>query len=356
MASLTRLALLAVSTGLIAAAGLAPRPVRVQTVQFTPSAQSVTYSGTIEARVQAELAFRVSGKVIDRPVNLGDHVSAGQVLARLDPTDLRLAVEAQLQAVAADMADAANARAERQRYARLGQASPAFMQSELEKRQAAALMADARLAQARRQLAQAQDQLAYASLRADADGAITALPVQVGQVVQAGQTVATLAHAQEIEADVDVPENRLPDVRAADRIEVTLWSAPDRKLRGRLREIGALADASSRTFNVRVSLLDPPPQGVLGMTATVRFEHEAGAPVALLPASAIADAAGQPAVWVLDPAASRAALRPVQVAALSNDGTVAISAGLHAGDQVITAGANEMRNDMPVVAWRGAEH
>jgi RND family efflux transporter MFP subunit len=356
MASLTRLALLAVSTGLIAAADLAPRPVRVQTVQFTPSEQALTYSGTIEARVQAELAFRVGGKVIERPVNLGDHVKAGQVLARLDPTDLRLALEAQLQAVAADAADAANSRAELRRYARLGQSSPAYMQSELEKRQATALMADARLAQARRQLAQDQDQLDYAVLRADADGAITALPMQVGQVVQAGQTVATLAHAQEIEADVDVPENRLPDVRAADRVTVALWSAPDQKLRGKVREIGALADSSSRTFSVRVSLLDPPPQGVLGMTATVQFDHDGGTPVALLPASAIADAAGKPAVWVLDPAASRATLRPVQVAALANDGTVAISAGLHNGDQVITAGANEVRNDMPLVAWVGAQH
>jgi RND family efflux transporter MFP subunit len=356
MAFLPRLAILAVSAGLIAASGQAARPVRVQTVHFSPSEQTLTYSGTIEARVQADLAFRVGGKITERPVNLGDHVKAGQVLARLDPADLRLSLEAQMQAVAADLADARNAQAELRRYARLGANSPAYMESEYEKRQSAAAMAEARLAQARRQLGQAQDQLAYAELRADADGAITALPMQVGQVVASGQTVATLAHGQEIEANVDVPENRLPDIRAADRVTVSLWSAPDRKLRGRIREIGALADSASRTFSVRVTLLDPPPQGGLGMTATVEFAHEAGAPVALLPAAALADEGGRAAVWVLDPAASRAALRPVQVAAITGDGMVAITGGLHDGEQVVTAGASEMRADLPVMAWAGAQH
>jgi RND family efflux transporter MFP subunit len=359
MALPTRLApsaALALAGILITAADLAPRPVRVQSVQFTQSDQALTYSGTIEARVQADLAFRVGGKIIERPVNLGDHVTAGQMLARLDPTDLQLALEAQIQAVASDAADAANARAELRRYARLGQTSPAYMASEYEKRQSTAAMADARLAQARRQLGQAQDQLAYATLRADADGAITALPMQIGQVVQTGQTVATLAHSREIEANVDVPENRLPDVRAATTVTVTLWSAPDRPMRGKVREIGALADSASRTFGVRITLLDPPPEGSLGMTATVRFDRASGTPVALLPASALADSQGRAAVWVLDSATSRASLRPVLVAALSGDGTVAVAGGLRPGELVVTAGAGEIRADMPVVAWAGAQH
>jgi RND family efflux transporter MFP subunit len=356
MAFLSRLAVLALSGSLIAAAGQVARPVRVQTVHFSPAEQALTYSGTIEARVQADLAFRVGGKIIERPVNLGDHVKAGQLLARLDPADLRLSLEAQVQVVAADAADASNTLAELRRYARLGAGSPAYMESEHEKRQSAAAMAQARLAQARRQLAQAQDQLAYAELRADADGAITALPMQVGQVVSSGQTVATLAHGREIEANVDVPENRLPDIRAADRVMVALWSAPDRKLRGRIREIGALADSASRTFSVRVTLLDPPPENGLGMTATVEFAHEAGAPLAMLPAGALTDEGGKPAVWVLDPSSSRAALRLVQVAAMTGDGMVAVTGGLHEGEQVVTAGASEMRADLPVMAWAGAQH
>jgi RND family efflux transporter MFP subunit len=356
MPPLSRLTLLCLSAAATAAAGPAPRPVRVQTVSFSPSEQSLTYSGTIQARIQADIAFRVAGKIIERPVNLGDHVTAGQLIARLDPTDLRWSLEAQAQAAAADAADAANASAELRRYTRLGPASPAFMSSEYDKRQSAAAMAQARLAQARRLFAQAQDQLAYTELRADADGAITSLPAQIGQVVSIGQTIATLAHGREIEADVAIPENRLPDIRAAGQISVALWSDPSRPLRGRLREIGALADPASRTFNVRITLIDAPPQDSLGMTAAVRFSRAAGPPLALLPASALTDAQGSPAMWVLDAGIARACLHPVQIAAVADNGMVAVSAGLHQGDQVVTAGTAELRPDLPVIAWAGTQH
>ena len=162
------------------------------------------------------LGFRVAGKVNARPVDIGDHVTAGQVLARLDPTDARLAVEADVQAVRAAEAEAVNARAEFQRYQRLGRGSPAYIASEYDRRQAAVDGAEARLAQAQRQLALAHDQLVYTELQADADGVITDLKLELGQVVAAGQTVITLAHTAETEIVLDVPENRLPDIRAAD--------------------------------------------------------------------------------------------------------------------------------------------
>jgi RND family efflux transporter MFP subunit len=342
---------------IVGAAEPAPVPVRVETVRFTQAEQAVVYSGTIAARVQAELAFRVGGKIIERPINAGDRVKAGQVLARLDPTDLRLNLDVARQAVASAEADAANAAAERQRYARLGIGSAAYMASEDDRRRAAAQMASARLIQARRQLALAADQLGYAELRADADGAIAALTMQVGQVVQAGQTVAVLSHSQEIEAAVDVPENRLPDVRAADDITVSLWSAPDVTLHGRVREIGALADAASRTFSVKVTLLDPLPQDAgLGMTATVRFARKAGPSVALLPASALADVSGRPAVWVLNASSGHAELRQVDVAALAGDGSVALRGGVSGGEQVVTAGLTGLRADLPVRPWDGPTH
>jgi RND family efflux transporter MFP subunit len=330
-----------------------PRPVRVQTVEMTSSEVSLTYSGTVQARVLADLGFRVAGKVVDRPVNIGDFVKAGQVIAKLDPTDLSLNHEADEQAVAAARASAVNTRAEFERYGKMGQKSAAFLPSEFDKRQAAMLSAEAKLAQAERQLALASDQLSYTTLRADADGLITALPAQVGQVMTAGQTVASIAYAAETEVLVDVPENRLADVRATSDIAVTLWSSPGEKLRGRLREIGALADPASRTFAVRITLLDRPHNLALGMTAAVRFTHPAGAPVAVLPATAIADQGGHPAVWVLDPQRERAALRPVQVAAYRADGTVAIASGLASGDKVVTAGKLQLDPDMPVTAWSG---
>jgi RND family efflux transporter MFP subunit len=357
MAVVLRFALLGIALGLTAAADLPPRPVRVQTIALLPSERVATYSGTIQARVQADLAFRVGGKIVERPVDLGDRVREGQLLARLDPTDLRYALEAQSQAVASAEADAANARAEMQRYERLGRTSPAFMLSEYVRRQTALSGAEAKLAQASRQEALARNQLAYGELRADADGLVTALPMQVGQVVQAGQAVATLAHSREIEAAVDVPENRLPEVRAADAVTVTLWSAPDRPIRGRVREIGALADSASRTFAVKITLIDAPAQDIgLGMTAAVRFVRHAGPPAALLPASALTDRDGTPAVWVLDSKAARASLRPVTLAGASDDGMVSVTGGLRAGEQVVTAGVEQMRADLPVSAWAGAAY
>jgi len=331
-----------------------PRPVLVSSVAMTPWETAVSYSGTVQARVQANLAFRVGGKVVERPVDIGDKLKAGQVLARLDPKDLRLSLETAEHVVRAALADAANAQADFARYQRLGPGSPAYIPAEFDKRQAALDGTAARLAQAQRQLSLAHDQLDYAELRADADGVITALPVEVGQVVAAGQTVAALAHTAETEIAVDVPENRLPDIRAATDVTVALWSAPDQVLHGRVREVGALADPASRTFMVKVAVLDPPASQLgLGMTASVRFAHQAGAPVALLPAAAVMDKAGGPAVWVFDPARQRAALRPVRIEAWRGDGQAVVAEGLSQGDLVVAAGASLLDADLPVVAWAG---
>lgn len=331
-----------------------PRPVLVSSVAMTPRETAVTYSGTVQARVQANLAFRVGGAVVERPVDIGDNVKVGQLLARLDPKDLRLSLETAEHVVRAALADAANAQADFARYQRLGRGSPAYIPAEFDKRQAALDGTAARLAQAQRQLSLARDQLDYAELRADADGVITALPVEVGQVVAAGQTVAALAHTAATEIAVDVPENRLPDIHAATDITVALWSAPDKALHGRLREVGALADPASRTFMVKVAVLDPPTgQLGLGMTASVRFAHKAGAPVALLPAAAVVDKGGSPAVWVFDPARQRAALRPVRIEAWRGDGQAVVAEGLSQGDLVVAAGASLLDADLPVVAWAG---
>jgi multidrug efflux system membrane fusion protein len=329
-----------------------PRPVRVQTVHFQPAQETVTYAGTVQARVQASLGFRVAGKVTARMVDIGNHVTAGQVLARLDPTGARLAVEADAQAVRAAEAEAVNARAEFQRYQRLGRGSPAYIASEYDRRRAAVDAAEARLAQAQRQLAMARDQLDYTELKADADGVITDLKLEPGQVVTAGQSVITLAHTAETEVALDVPENRLPAIRAADNIEIRLWSEPDRVLPGRVREIGALADPMSRTFAIRVTVLGEVPG--LGVTASVRFSHNRLQRVARLAASAVVSVDGVPSVWVLDAATHRATAHPVAIAGWLGDGEVAISDGVAEGAQVVTAGASQLDAATPVTAWAGA--
>ena len=338
------------------AAEPAPRPVRVQTVSFSPSQTAITYPGTVQARVQATLGFRVGGKVTQRAVDIGDYVTAGQVLAQLDPADIRLTLEADAQVVRATEAEAVNARAEYRRYQKLGRESPAWLPSEFDRRQAALDSAEARLAQAQRQLALARDQVDYATLVADADGVITDLRLEVGQVVAAGQTVFTLAHTAETEIVVDVPENRLPDIRAAESVSIRLWSQPDVVMPGKVREFGALADPVSRTFAVTVTIQQatPAPLPGLGMTASVRFAKAGASPVARLPGSAVVSVNGVPSVWVLDPVARRARPHAVKIAAWTGDGDVAVSSGIDSGAQVVTAGAALLDTATPVTAWVGA--
>jgi RND family efflux transporter MFP subunit len=191
-------------------------------------------------------------------------------------------------------------------------------------------------------------------LTADADGVITALPAQVGQVVASGQTIAALARTDEIEVVVDVPENRLAHVRTAKEVNIKLWADPDRVLSGRIREIGAQADASSRTFTIKLTVLEPPPGLLaLGMTAIVTFLAPAPAPVAIVPGTALTHRNGAAAVWVYDPARGRASLRPVTVSNYGPDGTVAIASGLDPDEQVVTAGVTEIDSEMRLTLWTG---
>nr|WP_294524199.1 efflux RND transporter periplasmic adaptor subunit [uncultured Rhodopila sp.] len=329
------------------------RPVRVTAVHFAPRAAPATFSGSVQPRTSADLAFQAGGRVIRRPVNIGDHVTAGQMIAELDLSDLHYAREAAEAAMRAAEADAASARADLARYQRLGQTSAAYLPSEFDRRKAASQMADARLTQTAWQAAIARDQLRYGTLTADADGVITALPVQVGQVVSAGQTAATLAHSAETEVAIDVPENRLAAIRAATLVTISPWAAPSVTLHGRVREIGGQADAASRTFAVRVTVTDAPP-GLLqpGMTAMVNVAAT-GDDLAVLPGSALCDQDGAPAVWVLDLAKGHAARRPVRVAGYRGDGAVLIQSGVAEGEQVVTAGTSEIGPDMTLTAWTG---
>lgn len=353
-ALLVCLALLACDKPLPAQVETPPRPVRVQTVVFTEPRATLTYSGTVQARRQADLAFRVGGKVTARPVDLGARVHAGDVLARLDPADLVLSAEAAQNAMAAAVADATNARLEFQRYENLGRASPAFLASEREKRVAANMMANARLAQSQRQYALALSQQNYGTLLADTDGVVVALPVEIGQVVAAGQSVMTLAQTAETEVLVDLPENRLPELRAADEIAVVPWSDPALSLVGQVREVAARADPASRTFAVRIAVRNAGDELRLGGTATVRLSGHGSGPVAILPAAALGDCDGKPCVWVLDEQRGRAVPRPVAVAAFQDD-HVAIASGLQPGDQVVTAGVTQLDPALAVVAWAGAQ-
>jgi len=332
----------------------ASHPVRVTQVSLRPLVTPLILSGSVQARVQVDLGFRVAGKIIARPVDIGQHVKAGQMLAALDPSDLAYGEESAAAALRSAQANAAQADADLRRYQTLGTNSPAYLPSEFDHRAAAARVAREAVVQAERQLALAHDQRSYSTLAADADGIVTAVPGQIGQVVAAGQTVVALAHGDEIEIVADVPENRLEDLRGASDITASLWALPDLTLRARLRDLGGLADPASRTFAVKLAIPDAPRDRLaLGMTATVTIRRS-GAPMAVLPAGAITDDEGKPAVWVLNTTSHHAAKRRVTVAGYDQDGHVAIAAGLHEGETVVSAGAQAITADMILSEWAGA--
>jgi len=316
------------------------RPVNVIKVQQAPSAQEATYTGDVRARYETALGFRVGGKLVARNVEVGSVVKRGQVLASLDPSDFRLNIEAQRSQLAAAEADYLQARDELERYRNLFQ-QKFVSAAEFDRRQNAYNVAKARFEQAQAQLGVSQNQSAYTALRADQDGIVTGLSAEVGQVVAAGQEVMRVAQLDEKEVLVSVPESRLEELRRARNVTISLWAAPDAVFKGRIREVSPAADPVTRTYAVKVTILDPTPRIQLGMTANVSLEQGGSASVVRLPLAALYNQGEKPAVWVVDPKTGTVALRPVSVARYTQD-AVEISAGLAPGDVVVRAGVHKL--------------
>lgn len=313
-----------------------PTPVRVQRVAVEAAAEARAYTGVVHARYETDLGFRVAGKIAERLVNIGDRVKRDQALARLDPTDFRLALEAGEAELAAAKSSLAQAAAEEQRSAKLVAdrwVSPATY----EQKKATADEAHARVERAERSLSLARNQVAYAELHANEAGVITALPVEVGQVVAVGQLVARLAQLTEREVVVAIPESRLDDVRAADAT-VDLWADGSRRYAATLRELSPQADPVTRTYQARFTIESPDETVVLGMTATVRLVRRQSRLVVRLPPGAVNNDSRGASVWVVTPDDKHLRRTPVDVLEIRQD-DVLIASGLNAGDRVVALGA-----------------
>ncbi len=316
----------------------AERPVQVQSVAFGPADTVREFVGVVRARHETDLGFRVAGKIMTRAVNVGDTVHTGDVVAELDPQDLDLQVQsaqAELDAATSNLADAA---AEEARYAAL-KLRAAVAAADYDHKKAAKDEAVGRLERARRALDLANNQRAYAQLKVDVDGVITATPAEPGQVVALGQPVARLAHHGEMEALVALPETALGEARQSEAT-VTLWSDPGRDLKAHLRELSPQADATTRTYAARFTIEHPDAGVALGMTATVRLAHPSSARVAKLPLSAVINRGSGPAVYLVDQAGALE-LRPVEVAAFVENAAL-ITAGIADGDRVVTLGVQKL--------------
>lgn len=318
----------------------APRAVIAQVVGTKPADGANVYSGEVRARSENDLAFRVGGKVVARYVDVGTAVRKGQPLARLDPQDAQLAVDAARSALAAAEADHALAKAEVERYRDL-YARKFVSQAVLDARETAFNTTKARLDQASAQLATAQNQSSYTTLAAESDGVITAVSLEPGQVVSPGQAVMRFARPEEKEVLISVPESRLAELRDAGEILVRVLAAPDKPYRGRIREIAPHADPATRTFAVKITLIEPDSAVQLGMTANVALGERAAEAVITVPLSALTQVDGKPAVWVVDPQTSKVNLRPVQIGAYREDGAT-LTGGLARGEVVVTAGVHKL--------------
>lgn len=323
-----------------AAAEAVVRPARVMEIAYRREGQSLVLAGTVVPRIESQLGFRVSGKIVRRAVDVGAVVQAGQLIAELDPTDYRLAVENARAAFAAAEGDYMRAKADHERYLQLRN-SAAFMQQTLDTRKSASVTAQGRMDQAKSQLESAEHNLDYTELKADADGVITAVQAEAGQVVAQGQSVVKLARTNELEILVGVPEHRLQAARAVDSATFELWSEPGKRHAAKLRELSPSADPVTRTYPARFSVLDKPAFIGLGMTANLTFERPDAQPVAEVPLAAIFQHGTRPAVWVVDKESGTVELRPVQIARWRSD-TAAILSGVKDGELIATAGVHKL--------------
>jgi multidrug efflux system membrane fusion protein len=318
----------------------APRPVIAQVAGAKAVESANVYSGEVRARYENDLAFRVGGKVVARLVDVGATVRKGEPLARLDPQDAQLNVESARQQLAAAEADHVLAKAELERYREL-RAKQYVSQAVLDARETTFDTTKARLEQARAQAQVARNQSSYMTLVAEADGVITAVNVEAGQVVSAGQPVMRFARPEEKEVAISVPESRLGELRDAKDIQIAVWAAPDKPYVGRVREVAPNADAATRTFAARISFVRPDAAVKLGMTANVAIGDRSGVEVITLPLTAVTQVDGKPAIWVVEPHTSKVNLRPVAIGAYREDGVI-VRDGLRAGEVVVTAGVHKL--------------
>jgi RND family efflux transporter MFP subunit len=312
----------------------------VQEITLRGQTERLSLAGTVVPRYETTVGFRVPGKIVERLVEVGGRVAAGQPIARLDPADLRLALDTARAALAAADAESVRARADLERYVGL-KGTAAFVPQVLDQRQSAANAAQARLEQAKAQLDTAANNLAYTTLNADSDGVVTALMIEVGQVVSAGQHVAKIARLDTLEIRVDVPEQRLAMVGGAERVTYELWADAGIVRGATLRELAPMADPMTRTYAARFTIAERPALIAMGMTATLALERGTQERLAEVPMTAIFQRGAGPAVWVVDKESGALSLRAVTVARWRDDSAL-ISAGLAAGEVIVTVGVHKL--------------
>jgi RND family efflux transporter MFP subunit len=319
------------------------RPAQVWTITDQTAAPSSSFSGEIKARLEADLSFRVAGKIMTRSIEAGDTVTAGQVLASIDNTDLNLNTQAAQANARAANSEQTTAKAELARNRELFQKnfiSKAALDAYSNRYSAAESSAKAAAAQ----LDLAQNQSNYSDLKADKDGIITAVSAETGQMVAAGQAVAHIAYDGEREAQIRIGENTAQTLNAGTLVNIKLWSQPDAIFQGKVRELSPATDIT-RSFLVKISLLNPPENLRLGVTADISLPTARSHEASWLPASALFQQGKQAAVWVVN-ANHQVHTQAVSIIAYGEDG-VTVN-GLPVGANVIAAGVHKLNEGQTI--------
>jgi len=322
------------------------RPVKAMVIPAAATERVLTYSGVLAPRIESSLGFRVSGKILERFVNVGDRIQSGQKIARLDEKDLKLAENSARANVTAAKSRVAVAK---DALARANYLLPNgfIAKSAVDQRQLEMDSAQSALDAANDQLNQAINSSSYAILVADKDGIVTSVKAEPGQVVAVGQAVITLAHSGDIEVAAAVPEQEISKLKAGDAANVALWPAQGTDLPGKIREIAGAADTASRTYSVRVTINAPRAEMRLGMTASVSFRVAQKAPPIIVPLTALAGRDGKTFAFIADKDREIATGRQVDIEGVSDAGAN-VKSGLHAGEILITGGVQFLQDGMKI--------
>jgi len=317
--------------------------VQTQKIAVDSSTNMSTYAGNVRGRYEKELSFQVSGKVLTRKVQVGDKVHAGDLLMVIDPKDIVQQVNQNTAKVNSAHAQLVLAQANLQRYQKLYE-QEAVSGSTIDQYQANydAAVADYQEAVAAGE--QGKNSLSYTELRADRDSVVSAINVEAGQIVSAGQTVLKLVETGDLEVEINVPENRLKYMQIGTPVNVSFWALDKTQVNGSVREISPMADATARTYKIRISIPKIPDGLQLGMTASVNTTdegtttNEIGATV---PMTAIYQTGDKLSVWVVNDDHT-VSLRAVEAENLG-DNQVKIK-GIFIGDVIVTAGVNKLHD------------
>ena len=329
------------------------RAVKIVIVAVDSIQSGLEFAGEVRARVESRLGFRVAGKLTQRPVELGQRVKAGQLLAQLDPQDYTLATDAAKAQLALASTNRNLAQADYKRFKELKDQN--FISgAEMERREATLQATQAQLEQAQSQLSVQRNQAAYTQLLADAPGVVTAVEAERGQVVAAGAPIVRIAQDGPRDVIFSVPENRVTSIKIGSRVEVRAWSH-GRSYPGLVREVAASADPVTRTYQVKVALAVPDAQEALPLGSTVYVVPQSfargGRAVIKLPTSAFRQEGKTSAVWVLEPSSMTVRLQPVEIATADGNDLI-VASGLTPGMWVVSAGVHVLSPGQKVTVYK----